>query len=240
MVMPSTRPAPGQIVESNIIIAEAYLRQFGTDVIRYSLVMNNHVLISTGSSAETKVFTASIISEIGNLLFHEISMKPGKTTMLGIVKNIPVFVLPGYPLAVQTVLQVLIAELLKSWGWTDPEKKIIPVVLGSSISSDKDLDEFGFYAVAHIKNHYTAIPLPDSTGMQMTGIRSNIIVHISLGVERYDAGDIVNAFVLVPVKDLEQTIFIAGIYDPSIDRLTEKCLKEGIQIRVGPTSGISA
>ena len=56
MVMPSTRPAPGQLVESNIIIAEAYLRQFGTDVIRYSLVMDNHVLISTGSSAETKVF----------------------------------------------------------------------------------------------------------------------------------------------------------------------------------------
>ena len=130
--------------------------------------------------------------------------------------------------------------MLKSWGWTDPEKKIIPVVLSSPTSSDKDIDEFGFYAVARIKNHYTAIPLPDSTGMQMTGIRRNIIVHIPLGMEGYDAGEIVNAFVLVPVKNLEQTILIAGIYDTSIDRLTEKCLKEGIQIRVGPTSGISA
>ena len=43
-----------------------------------------------------------------------------------------------------------------------------------------------------------------------------------------------------PVKGLEQTILIAGVYDPSIDRLTEKCLKEGIHIRVEPTSEISA
>ena len=191
MVMPGTRPAPGQIVESNTIMAEAYLRQFGTDVNRYSLVMDNHVLISTCSSAETKVFTASIISEIGNLLFHEISMKPGHTTMLGIVKNTPVFVLPGYPLGVQSVLQVLIAELLKSWGWTGPEKKIIPVILSSPASSDKDIDEFGFYAAAHLGNHYSAIPLNEEKSRQMTSVRSNLIIQIPLGKEGYDAGDIV-------------------------------------------------
>lgn len=256
MVMPGTRPAPGQIVESNTIMAEAYLRQFGTDVIRYPHVMDNRVLIhgalekalngcdvvliSTGSSAEAKVFTASIISEIGNILFHEISMKPGKTTMLGIVKNTPVFVLPGDPLGVQTVLQVLVAELLKSWGWTGPEKKIIPVVLGSPASSDKDIDEFGFYAAAHLGNHYSAIPLNEEKSRQMTSVRSNLIIQIPLGTEGFDAGDIVNGFVMVPVKDIEQTILIAGVYDPSIDRLTEKCLKEGIHIRVGPTSEISA
>ena len=256
LISPGTRPAPGQVVESNTIMAEAYLRQFGIDVIRYPPVIDNRVLIhgavekaadecdivliSAGSSAGTKDFTSSVLSEMGEVLFHGISMKPGKPAMFGIINKKPVFGLPGYPLAAQTVLRVLVSELLDSWGWTGPEKNTVQVVLGSPVSSEGGVDEFGLYAAAHMGDHYTAIPLSRGASVQMTGVRSNIIVHIPLGVEGYEAGEVVDAILQVPKEELDHTILIAGVYDESIDRLTEKCMKEGIRIRAGPASGISA
>ncbi|HKM41137.1 MAG TPA: molybdopterin-binding protein, partial [Methanocorpusculum sp.] len=256
LISPGTRPAPGQVVESNTIMAEAYLRQFGIDVIRYPPVVDNRVLIhgavekaadecdiiiiSAGSSAGTKDYTSSVISEMGKVLFHGISMKPAKPAMFGIINKKPVFGLPGYPLAAQTVLRVLIAELLDSWGWTGPEKQTVPVVLGSPVSSEGGMDEFGLYAAARMGDHYTAIPLSRGASVQMTGVRSNSIVHIPIGVEGYEAGEIVDAFLQVPKEELDHTILIAGVYNESIDRLTEKCMKEGIRIRAAPASGISA
>jgi putative molybdopterin biosynthesis protein len=151
-----------------------------------------------------------------------------------------VFGLPGYPLAAQTVLRLLVAELLETWGWTGPEKKTIPVVLGSAIYSEGGLDEFGLYAAARIGDHYSAIPLSRGSSVQMTGVRSNIIVHIPIGVEGFEAGEIIDAVLQVPEEELDQTILIAGINNESLDRLTEKCMKKGIRIRTGTSNGISA
>lgn len=256
LIAPGIHPAPGQVVESNTIMAEAYLRQFGVDVIRYPPVMDNRVLIhgalekavddcdivivSAGSSTGTKDFTASVIADMGKLLFHGLSMKPARPAMFGIVNKKPVFGLPGYPLAAQTVLRVLVAELLESWGWAGPEKKTIPVVLGSAVSSDGGLDEFSLYAAAKIGDRYPAIPLSRGSSVQMTGIRSNVIVQIPLGVEGYEAGETVEAVLQVPIEELDQTILIAGMYNPSLDRLAEKCMREGIIIRTGVSGGLPA
>lgn len=256
LIMPGTRPAPGQIVESNTIMAEVYLRQFGVDVVRYPPVMDNRVLIrgalekaadecdiiiiSAGSSAGTKDFTSSVISEIGELLFHGISVKPGKPAMVGIINKKPVFGLPGYPLAAQTVLRTLVSPLLVKWGWRGPEQKIVPIVLGSSIASEGGIDEFSLFAAASIKNHYTAIPLSRGASVQMTSIRSNCIVHIPLGVEGYEAGDVVDALLLVEEDELDRTVLISGVNTGMLERLTERCIKENIRIKVGPASGISA
>ncbi|MDD2626771.1 MAG: molybdopterin-binding protein [Candidatus Methanomethylophilus sp.] len=256
LIAPGTRPAPGQVVESNTLMAEAYLRQFGADVVRYPPVTDNKVLIhgalekatdecdivivSAGSSAGTKDFTASVIAEIGELLFHGIAIKPGKPAMVGIINKKPVFGLPGYPLAAQTILRVLVSALIEHWGWNGPEYKSIPLVLGSPIASDGGIDEFGLYAAARVEDHYTAIPLSRGASVQMTGVRSNCIVHIPLGVEGYETGEVVDALLMVEEDELDKTVLICGVDDGSLERLTERCMKEHIRIRVGPASGISA
>jgi len=256
LILPGTRPAPGQVVESNTIMAEVYLRQFGADVIRYPPVTDNKVLIrgalekavdecdiiivSAGSSTGTKDFTASVISEIGKLLFHGISVKPGKPAMVGIINKKPVFGLPGYPLAAQTILRLLVSPLIENWGWTGPKQKTVPIVLGSPVASDGGVDEFSLYAAGRIGDHYTAIPLSRGASVQMTGVRSNCIVQIPLGVEGYETGEVVDALLLVEKEELDQTVLICGVDDGLLEHLTERCMKEHIRIRVGPASGISA
>ncbi len=255
LIMPGERPVPGQVVESNTSMAEAYLRQFGVEVVRYPPVVDNPVLIrgaleeilehhdiaivSAGSSAGTKDFTAQVIAGMGELLFHGVAVKPAKPAMLGIVGKKPVFGLPGYPLSAQTVLRIFVRELLEAWGWKGPEAEFIPVRLGDSVASEGGIDEFSLYAAARIGDHYAAIPQSRGASVQMTGVRSNVIIRIPNGVEGFEAGDVVPAQLLIPKEELDRTVLIAGVYDPALEVLTEFAVRSNIRIRTGNFNGLS-
>jgi putative molybdopterin biosynthesis protein len=255
LINPGETPAPGQVVESNTIMAEAYLRQFGVGVVRYPPVEDNPVLIrgaldraveengiviiSAGSSVGTRDFTAKVIAEAGSLIFHGVAMKPAKPVLYGLVRNKPVFGLPGYPLSAQTVLRVFVAELLEAWGWSGPEKRMVTVRLGDSVSSEGGIDEFSLQAVGRIEDHYAAIPQGRGASVQMTGVRANAIIRIPYGVEGLEAGSDVSAVLLVPKAELDRTVLIAGIYDPSLEPLMELSMKKNIRIRTGSFSGVS-
>lgn len=255
LILPGERPQPGQVVESNTTMAEAYLREFGVDVVRYPPVVDNPVLIrgalervlaendiaivSAGSSAGTKDFTASVIAEMGKLLFHGVAMKPAKPAMFGVIEGKPVFGLPGYPLSAQTVLRVFVRALLEKWGWTGPAEEFVQVQLGDSISSEGGIDEFSLHAAARVGDRYVVIPQSRGASVQMTGVRSNVVIRIPHGVEGFEAGDEVPALLTVPCEELDRTMLIAGVYDPVLDVLAETAMKAGIRVRTGNFSGLS-
>ena len=105
------RPKPGQVVESNTIMAQVFLSSMGAHCTRLSIVpddppliadalssairSNDLVIISAGSSAGTRDFTAKVISSLGELLFHGVAVLPGKPVMLGRIEGKPVLGLPG-------------------------------------------------------------------------------------------------------------------------------------------------
>ena len=47
------------------------------------------VLINAGSSAGRDDYTSSVIRELGEVLFHGISIKPGKPAILGVIQHKP-------------------------------------------------------------------------------------------------------------------------------------------------------
>ncbi|MHC1585419.1 MAG: molybdopterin molybdotransferase MoeA, partial [Candidatus Syntropharchaeia archaeon] len=57
------------------------------------------VVISGSSSVGEKDYLPVMVEKMGNLLFHGVSMRPGEPTGFGIVKDIPVFIVPGHPVA---------------------------------------------------------------------------------------------------------------------------------------------
>lgn len=71
-------------------------------IVEYSLAHSDMVLITGGSSVGARDLTAKGINDIGKpgVLFHGVSMKPGKPVIGGLVNNKPVFGLPGHPAAV--------------------------------------------------------------------------------------------------------------------------------------------
>jgi molybdopterin molybdotransferase len=79
-----------------------------------ALEHSHMVLITGGSSVGARDYTAGLIQEAGQVLFHGVAMKPGKPTMAGLSKEgKPLFGLPGHPGAVPLCFELFVAPTLR-------------------------------------------------------------------------------------------------------------------------------
>lgn len=252
LIAPGEIPKPGQVVESNSVMTEAYLRQFGVEVIRYppaadnrevireaiqkAVAENEIVLLSAGSSMGSKDFTASAISDLGEIIFHGVFMKPAKPSMLGIISGKPVIGMPGFPLSAQTAQRLFVRELLELWGFSGPAHETLSVTAGETVGSDDFLDEFRFAAAAEVAGRIVALPQIRSSSMQMNGIRANCYLHIPRGMSAVKAGDEVSAVLNVPSAELSQTILLGGAYTEGTEEILVKAASAGWVVRFGDIS----
>jgi putative molybdopterin biosynthesis protein len=229
------RPGPGQVVESNTIMAQVFLDSMGAHCSRSPIVrddpgeieqallsavqLNDLVLISAGSSAGTRDFTAGVIATLGELLFHGVAIKPGKPVMLGKIHGKPVIGLPGYPLAAQTVLREFTAPLLEWWGLAPPQRHTIRARLSTALSSDLGFDEFVPISVGRIGTDYWGITHSRGSGVQMATVKANSYAHIPAPVEGYDAGHELEMILTTDPESIERTIILVGIVDPALEEL---------------------
>ena len=118
LVPAGVRPGPGEVIESNTAAAAAWVAETGASPRRYPIARddpevlrkaiargireNDLLLVSAGSSAGTRDFTAGVIGDLGEVLVHGIAMKPGKPSIIGKVDGKPVIGVPGYPIAAST------------------------------------------------------------------------------------------------------------------------------------------
>jgi len=251
------RPGPGQVVESNTIMAQVFLGQMGAhcsrlpivpddpDLIREALLSavraNDLVIISAGSSAGTRDFTSSVISSIGELLFHGVAVKPGKPMMLGKIEGKPVLGLPGYPLAAQTVLREFAAPLLESWGFAPAPRHPVRVRLSQPLNSDPGFDEFVPVFVGRIGSSYWGIPHRKGAGVQMATVKANGYTHIPAPIEGFEAGHELEVLLTTDPGSIERTLILTGSLDPSLEGLANLVHDQGLFIHasnVGNLGGL--
>ena len=87
------------------------------------------VIMSAGSSVSVRDMTADVITQLGEpgVLVHGISFRPGKPTVLAVCDGKPVFGLPGNPVSVMVVFDLLVTPTLWRWQGLDrpPEPRTI-------------------------------------------------------------------------------------------------------------------
>ena len=112
-------------------------------VLENSLDDSDMVLITGGSSVGARDMTEKVIKEMGKLLFHSVSMKPGKPTMAAVVGGKPVFGLPGHPRAVSVCYGVFIRPLIRRLSGQGAEgtRKTLKARLARSVSSSPGRQE---------------------------------------------------------------------------------------------------
>jgi putative molybdopterin biosynthesis protein len=197
LVRPGERPGPGGVIESNTAVAAAWLTEAGATCTRYDIVRddpallreaiergireNDLLLVSAGSSAGTRDFTAGIIGDLGEVLVHGIAMKPGKPAIVGKIDSKPVIGMPGYPIAAMTAVRELALPLLAAWGFYTRPGERLRARLGETIVADPGFDEFVQVIVSRAGDGYTATPLPPGAGTQMAVVRANACLHVSAG-----------------------------------------------------------
>lgn len=250
------RPGPGQVVESNTVMAQVLLDSMGAHCTRLPIVYddpdlieealrtaaqeNDLVIISAGSSAGTRDYTAGAISAIGELLFHGVAVKPGKPMMLGKVMGKPVIGLPGYPLAAQTVLREFAVPLLEYWGLAPLLKYSVNVKLATPLNSDLGFDEFVPVSVGRIANQHWGMARSRGTVVQMATVRSNGYTHIPAPVEGYDAGHELEVFLTTDPANIERTLIFSGAIDPVLEELGNIAHNQGLFIHTGSAGNTGA
>jgi putative molybdopterin biosynthesis protein len=239
-------PPSGKVVESNTLMAAALLRQAGADAHRYPIVPdeydlireavrtgvaeNDLLLISAGSSAGTRDYTADVIGELGEVLAHGVGIKPGKPVIIGRIAGKPVIGLPGYPLAAATVLRELVLPLLSRYGMPLPGIQSVPARLTTNLHSDIGTDEFVLLSVGRIDEAWVAVPQSRGAGVQMSAVRANAYLQIPAHKEGVEAGETVTAQLRVPRSAAEEALLITGSHDPALDYLADLARPRGVDL----------
>lgn len=80
------------------------------------------IITSGGTSAGAGDVLKLVLDDIGEVFVHGIALKPGKPTIVGKIKDKPIFGLPGYPAAALTIFHVLVAPFLRKMACTGRRK----------------------------------------------------------------------------------------------------------------------
>ena len=210
-------PSPGQVVESNTVMAKAMLEEAGATCTRYPFVEdepekirdaiapackeNDIVIVSAGSSAGTKDYTADVIAELGEVLVHGVAIKPGKPVIIGRIDKKPVIGLPGYPLSALTVIREIVLPFLRNYGLSVPEPDRMRAQITTAIAKEIGSDEFVLCTLGQVGSRWVVSPQSKGAGVQMSGVRANAYLRIPRASEGFDAGEEVDARLMVPVTE---------------------------------------
>ena len=151
IVDPGTPLGPGQIYDVNrFTIAGVVAEHGGEPVLHRSAadtiedlsravdgcLAEDVVVFSGGSSVGERDLILDVLSSRGTVLFHGLSVKPGKPTAFGLVEGKPFFGMPGYPTSCLTNAYVLLAPALRQIGRQPPAPaRTLTVPLSQRISS---------------------------------------------------------------------------------------------------------
>lgn len=228
----------GKILDSNSRVFEGLIKELGGIPNRYSpmedeyellkeailkgVEENDILLINAGSSAGTKDYTVRIIEEIGEVIVHGIALKPGKPTILGMVKGKPVIGIPGYPVSAYLVFDTFVKPLiLKYIGLEEEKEEIVKATVTKRIVSSLKNRELIRVNLGYVNNKLVATPLPGGAGVTMSLVKADGIAVIPRNLEGIEAGDEVDVKLLKPLSSIKETLVSIGSHDLIMDIIAD-------------------
>ena len=236
IIPPCTDPKPGDILEFNGSIFSAMVRQWGAEAKVYPIVPDKFdqikamvdkaasecdmVILNAGSSAGREDFSARVIRELGEVLYHGIAMKPGKPAILGCRENTPILGVPGYPVSGIIVIEQLLKPLIDHWMKVSAAPaQYAKAVLTRPVVSGLKYEEFVRVRMGYVGDKLMASPLSRGSGVVSSFMKADGILEVPQGLEGFEAGAEVNIRLLSPMDKLKNTVVVIGSHDPLLDEL---------------------
>ena len=148
------------------------------------------VLISGGSSVGIKDTTEAVLSNLGELLFHGLALKPGKPTLAADICGKPVFGLPGHPLAAYFIYCLLVRPLLYEMLDSTPQNRTVSARSAAAIPSNHGREE----CVPIRLEGERAIPIMGKSGLITTLSGADGYIRIPRNAEGIEQGESVQVF----------------------------------------------
>lgn len=167
-----------------------------------ALAISDLVLLSGGSSVGTRDFTKAVIEsfEGGHIAVHGISVKPGKPTIIGMVKDKMVFGLPGHPASALIIFNRFVKPYMEQVMRKKAPQFSVFATLSANVHASPGKDTFQMVQLIKENNAYIAIPIHAKSGMMTLLSKASGYVHISNEKEGLLMGQRVEVFLLQEVE----------------------------------------
>lgn len=238
IISPTADPKEGEILEFNSSIFSSMIRQWGAETKTYPIVKDNlsqikavlaeavsqcdAVILNAGSSAGREDYSTRAISEIGEVLYHGIAIKPGKPAILGLMGKKPILGVPGYPVSgiivVEELLRPIIELLTKHSAVQDKSEN---AVLTKSVLSSLKYEEFVRVRLGYVGQRLIATPLNRGSGVVSSFMKADGILKVPQGLEGYESGTEVTVRLLHSAEELRNSLVAIGSHDPLLDEISD-------------------
>ncbi len=148
----------GMIKNTNAVLIQGFMKELGCESTFIGTVPDDYdetknmllqacekydaVFTTGGVSVGERDYVADIIAETGELVFHRVTIRPGKPIAIGIVNDTPVFSLPGKPTGAFAALEIVVRSY-----FTDIPRATREL----TINEDVVLQEKGFDYILFVK-----------------------------------------------------------------------------------------
>jgi molybdopterin molybdotransferase len=135
LVAPGEEPEPGEVVETDGLLVSSLVTQWGGTPTARDIVtddadalgaaieadIEHDIVVTTGgSSVGEQDCLPEVVSDIGELIVHGVSIEPGHSVGFGVVAGTPVVLLPGYPVSCLVTAVQLLRPALAWLAGTEP------------------------------------------------------------------------------------------------------------------------
>jgi molybdopterin molybdotransferase len=219
IVRPNVKPRPGQVRNINAYSLTAMASEAGASVADLGVVrdqrqalqralsraLSQHdvVLVSGGSSVGTKDITLEVIGSFprSEIVFHGISLAPGKPTILARALGKPVLGLPGHPQSALVVFELFGAPLLRVLGGETVSgvfapQRTVRARLNQNVASQPGREDYVRVTLDEDGGQRSATPMAGKSGAIFNLVKADGLVCIPAGAEGLDEGSEVDVILL--------------------------------------------
>ena len=202
-------PGPGQIRDVNTYTLFGLVQEMGATAIPFGIVRDDYetllaissqalaqcdiVLVSGGSSVGARDFTIDVIGamEDSEILFHGISISPGKPTILARVRSKAFWGLPGHVVSAMVVFSRIVKPFIKHiGGFADVSRREIRLKaqLSRNVASAQGRVDYIRVRLNRKESVLRAEPILGKSGLISTMVKADGLVEIGMNTEGLDEG----------------------------------------------------
>ena len=210
-------PGPGQIRDVNTYTLLGLIQEMGATAIPFDIVRDDYeallaksslalaqcdiVLVSGGSSVGPRDFTIDVITalEDSEILFHGISISPGKPTILARVRNKAFWGLPGHVVSAMVVFSRIVKPFIEHVsGRTDVHRKKMRLTakLSRNLASAQGRVDYTRVRLKHKEGVLWAEPILGKSGLISTMVKADGLIEIGMNIEGLDEGTLVEVILV--------------------------------------------
>jgi len=231
---------PGQVLETNSYVLGKLVELHGGAYTKHEKIADDlqaiqnavrkgledrfdMVLIIGGSSAGSEDYARSVITELGTVHVHGVTMMPGKPVIIGDVGGKPVFGIPGYPVSAIIAYEQFVRPLIRCrLGLPDLEPQTVQVEPTRKLASKLGVEEFLRVKLGEVSGRIVATALPRGAGSITSITEADGIIRIPHHVEGLSDKEPATAELLRPLSAIYNTLVIVGSHDNSLDVLANQ------------------